>query len=175
MHTDHGIARYLGLETIAIDQRNRDCLLLQYAEKDRLYVPIEEFNRVSKYSGKDGAPALTRLGGPTWDKLKKKTRKAVEDMAADLIKLYAERRTQEGFSQWLHNTGSCWSFSTSSVKRWACVGKALAYGSFQIHLTSSLGEAMDGTLWLTWQARIQASQPDFSRHRRTSTIMPHLL
>ncbi|MBD3402079.1 transcription-repair coupling factor [candidate division GN15 bacterium] len=98
VHTEHGIARYLKLETLTVDGRNRDCLLLQYAEKDKLYVPIEEFNRVSKYAGKDSAPSLTRLGGPGWDKLKKRTRKAVEDMAADLIKLYAERRSREGYA-----------------------------------------------------------------------------
>ncbi|HOP06089.1 MAG TPA: transcription-repair coupling factor [candidate division Zixibacteria bacterium] len=98
VHTEYGIARYLGLKTITVDQKNRDCLLLQYAEKDKLYVPIEEFNRVSKYSGKDSAPALTRLGGPAWEKLKKKTKKAIADMAADLIKLYAERRAQAGYN-----------------------------------------------------------------------------
>ncbi|MBU8933963.1 MAG: transcription-repair coupling factor [candidate division Zixibacteria bacterium] len=98
VHTDHGIARYLGLETILVDKRQRDCLLLEYAEKDRLYVPIEEFNRVSKYAGKDTAPALTHLGGAGWDKLKKKTSKAIADMAADLIKLYAVRKTKTGYS-----------------------------------------------------------------------------
>jgi len=98
VHTAHGIARYLGLKTITVDNRSRDCLLLQYAENDRLYVPIEEFNQVSKYSGKDTAPTLTRLGGPGWEKLKKKTKKAIANMAADLIKLYAQRKTKSGYS-----------------------------------------------------------------------------
>ncbi|MCP4684580.1 MAG: transcription-repair coupling factor [bacterium] len=98
VHTEFGIARYLGLETLTVDKRNRDCLLLQYANNDRLYVPIEEFNRVSKYAGKDSDPQLTHLGGPAWDKLKKKTKKAIADMAEDLLKLYAERQSQTGFS-----------------------------------------------------------------------------
>jgi transcription-repair coupling factor (superfamily II helicase) len=98
VHTDYGVARYLGLETLLVDKRNRDCLLLQYAEDDRLFVPIEEFNRVSKYSGKESSPTLTRLGGPAWDKLKEKTKKAIADMAADLLHLYAERRAKGGFS-----------------------------------------------------------------------------
>jgi transcription-repair coupling factor (superfamily II helicase) len=98
VHTEHGIARYLGLETIDVDARKRDCLLLEYAEGDRLFVPIEEFNRVSKYAGKDTAPQLSHLGGPGWEKLKKRTRKAIETMAADLIRLYAERKAQPGYS-----------------------------------------------------------------------------
>jgi len=98
VHTEHGIAKYLGLETIIVDERHRDCLLLEYAEKDRLYVPIEEFNRVSKYSGKDTDPVLTHLGGAGWEKLKKKTKKAVIDMAEELLKLYAARKTKSGFS-----------------------------------------------------------------------------
>jgi len=98
VHTDYGIARYLGLKTIKVDGSNRDCLLLEYSDHDRLYVPIEEFNRVSKYSGKDTAPTLTQLGTPGWEKLKKKTKKAIADMAADLLKLYAKRKASGGFS-----------------------------------------------------------------------------
>jgi transcription-repair coupling factor (superfamily II helicase) len=98
VHTDYGVARYLGLETLIVDNRHRDCLLLRYEGDDKLYVPIEEFNRVSKYSGKDSTPSLTRLGGPQWDKLKEKTKKAVESMAADLIKLYADRKIAPGYA-----------------------------------------------------------------------------
>ncbi len=98
VHTEFGIAKYLGLQTLTVDNRNRDCLLLGYAGRDRLYVPIEEFNRVSKYSGKDGAPQLTQLGGPGWEKIKKRSEKAIETMAEDLIKLYAARKSQKGFS-----------------------------------------------------------------------------
>ncbi|MEK7775114.1 MAG: transcription-repair coupling factor [Candidatus Zixiibacteriota bacterium] len=98
VHTDYGIARYLGLETIVVDNRHRDCLLLQYAGTDKLFVPIEEFNRVGKYAGKDSIPELTVLGGTAWDKLKEKTKKAIADMAADLIHLYAERKRALGYS-----------------------------------------------------------------------------
>lgn len=98
VHTDYGVARYLGLETIEVDDRHRDCLLLQYDESDRLYVPIEEFNRVAKYSGKEASPKLTCLGGPAWEKLKSKTKKAIADMAEELIKLYAKRKASGGFS-----------------------------------------------------------------------------
>lgn len=97
VHADHGIARFSRLETIKIDGRSRDCLLLVYHGGDKLYVPIEEFNRVSKYAGKEAGPHLTSLGGPSWDKLKNKTKKAIADMAAELLKLYAQRKTNPGF------------------------------------------------------------------------------
>jgi transcription-repair coupling factor (superfamily II helicase) len=98
VHADYGIARYLGLKTIVVDHRSRDCLLLQYVDNDRLYVPIEEFNRVAKYAGKDTAPELTRLGGPQWDRLRERTEKAVADMAEELLVLYAQRKANQGFS-----------------------------------------------------------------------------
>lgn len=98
VHTDFGIARYCGLKTIKVQGKDRDCLLLKYDDDDKLYVPIEEFNRVSKYSGKDGTPKLTSLGGPQWEKTKKRTKKAIADMAEELIKLYAERKTNPGYA-----------------------------------------------------------------------------
>ncbi|SYZ74349.1 Transcription-repair-coupling factor [Candidatus Zixiibacteriota bacterium] len=97
VHEDFGIARYAGLKTIQIDGKERDCLHLIYAEGGKLYVPIEEFNRVGKYAGKDAAPKLSVLGGTGWDKIKARTKKAIADMAADLIKIYAERKTRPGF------------------------------------------------------------------------------
>ncbi len=97
VHADYGLARFVRLETINVDGRMRDCLLLTYRDGDKLFVPIEEFNRVSKYAGKDSAPRLTSLGSPAWEKLKKKTKKAVTDMAAELIRLYAERKMAPGF------------------------------------------------------------------------------
>jgi len=96
VHTSFGIARYQGLKTIDVGGRKRDCLLLIYAEGDKLYVPIEEFNFVSKYSGKDSSPKLSSLGGTGWEKVKARTKKAIADMAADLIKIYAARKSRPG-------------------------------------------------------------------------------
>jgi transcription-repair coupling factor (superfamily II helicase) len=98
VHVDYGIGRYRGLKEITVDKRRRDCLLLHYADGDRLYVPIEEFNRVQKYVGKEGKPQLTKLGGPSWDKVKSRTKKAIADMAEELIRLYAERKSKPGFA-----------------------------------------------------------------------------
>jgi transcription-repair coupling factor (superfamily II helicase) len=97
VHADYGLARFVKLETITVDGRMRDCLMLVYRDGDKLYVPIEEFNRVSKYAGKESAPRLTTLGGPTWEKIKARTKKAISDMAAELIQLYAERKMVGGY------------------------------------------------------------------------------
>lgn len=98
VHTDYGIARYLGLKTLVVDNRPRDCLQLAYDGNDRLYVPIEEFNRVSRYAGKEAAPALTKLGGAAWEKIIARTKRAVGDMAEELVRLYALRSAHPGQS-----------------------------------------------------------------------------
>ncbi len=96
VHIDHGIGRYAGLETLEVDDRKRECLKLVYEGGDKLYVPIEEFNRVHKFVGKEGAPALSKLGGTAWENIKKRTKKAIQDMAQELIGLYAERKAVPG-------------------------------------------------------------------------------
>ncbi len=97
VHVDYGIGKYRGLEELTIDGRRRDCLLIFYERDDRLYVPIEEFNRVQKYIGKDGSPRLSTLGGTGWQKTKARTKKAIVKMAEDLLKLYAIRKAKPGF------------------------------------------------------------------------------
>jgi transcription-repair coupling factor (superfamily II helicase) len=98
VHIDHGIGRYTGLEALEVDERKRECLKLVYQGDDKLYVPIEEFNRVHKFVGKEGAPSLSKLGGSSWENLKKRTKKAIQDMAQELILLYAERKAKPGIA-----------------------------------------------------------------------------
>jgi transcription-repair coupling factor (superfamily II helicase) len=98
VHIDFGIGKYQGLEQLIVDGKKRECLLLWYQDGDKLYVPVEAFNRVQKFVGKDGEPTLSKLGGMAWEKLKAKTKKAIKDMAKELIEIYAERKTKPGFS-----------------------------------------------------------------------------
>ena len=98
VHIDYGIGRFKGLETLTVDGRQRDCLALLYLGDDRLFVPIEEFNRVQKYAGKDGAPRLSKLGSSTWERVKARTKKALLAMAGELVALYAERQAFPGFA-----------------------------------------------------------------------------
>jgi transcription-repair coupling factor (superfamily II helicase) len=98
VHIDHGIGRFHGLETITVDGRKRDCLLIFYAGDDKLYVPIEEFSRVQKFAGKEGAPTLSRLGTGAWERIKARAKKAIMDMAEELIALYAKRQALPGYA-----------------------------------------------------------------------------
>jgi transcription-repair coupling factor (superfamily II helicase) len=98
VHIDHGIGRFRGLESIELEGRRRDCLFLLYQGNDKLFVPIEEFDRVHKFTGKEGRPTLSKLGGTTWEKTKTRAKKALLDMAEELISLYAERKAQPGFA-----------------------------------------------------------------------------
>lgn len=98
VHVDFGIGKYFGLETLTIDGRKKEFLLLYYLNDDKLFVPLEEFNRVQKYVGKDGTPSLTKLGGTVWEKIKAQTKKQIQEIARDLLELYAERKAQPGFA-----------------------------------------------------------------------------
>ena len=97
VHEEHGVGRYLGLKTLAVDGREGDFLLLEYAEGSRLYLPVERLSVVSKYLGGDGAGArLDRLGGSSWQRVKESVRASLRQMAEELLKLYSERSVVEG-------------------------------------------------------------------------------
>lgn len=96
-HIDHGIGKYAGLEKVDVNGKSQEMIRLVYADNDLLYVNINSLNRISKYSGKEGVvPKMNKLGTDTWEKLKKTTKKKVKDIARDLIKLYAVRKSQTG-------------------------------------------------------------------------------
>jgi transcription-repair coupling factor (superfamily II helicase) len=97
VHEDHGIGRYLGLRTMNIGDRDGDFLLLEYAENNQLYLPVDRLDLISKYLGGDsGAARLDRLGGASWQRVKESVRAALREMAEELLKLYARRSVAEG-------------------------------------------------------------------------------
>jgi transcription-repair coupling factor (superfamily II helicase) len=99
VHTNHGIGKYLGVETLEINGLHKDYLHLRYAGNDKLYVPVEQIDQVQKYVGSEEKdPKIYALGGSDWKKVKKKVQSSVEDIADDLIKLYAEREASKGFA-----------------------------------------------------------------------------
>ncbi|HYK76960.1 MAG TPA: transcription-repair coupling factor [Daejeonella sp.] len=96
-HIDHGIGKYAGLEKVEVNGKSQEMIRLVYADNDLLYVNINSLNRIAKYSGKEGSvPKMNKLGTDAWEKLKKTTKKKVKDIARDLIKLYAKRKSQTG-------------------------------------------------------------------------------
>ena len=96
VHTDHGIARYHGLQHLSVADTTGDYLHLEYTGGDKLYVPVERINLVQKYAGADGKePSLDRLGGQAWERVKRKTREAIQAMARELLEIHAVRESAE--------------------------------------------------------------------------------
>jgi transcription-repair coupling factor (superfamily II helicase) len=97
VHLDHGIGVYRGLKFLKVAGVEGEFLHLEYEGGDRLYLPVDRINMVQKYIGGDGAqPALDRLGGTSWEKVKAKARKSIFAMAEELVQLYALREAREG-------------------------------------------------------------------------------
>ncbi|MBP7173503.1 MAG: transcription-repair coupling factor [Cloacibacterium sp.] len=98
-HIDHGIGKFMGLVKVNNDGKVQECFKLTYKNGDLLYVSIHSLHKISKYNGPEGKEiTLSKLGSPAWKSLKQKTKAKVKQIAFDLIKLYAERKTAKGFS-----------------------------------------------------------------------------
>ncbi|HMP22266.1 MAG TPA: transcription-repair coupling factor [Ferruginibacter sp.] len=98
-HIDHGVGVYSGLQKMDVNGRMQEAVRIQYKDGDLLYVNISSLHKIAKYSGKEGSvPKMNKLGSDVWSKLKEKTKKQVKDIATDLIKLYAQRKSQQGFA-----------------------------------------------------------------------------
>ena len=98
VHAAHGIAHFKELVRREIDGTARDYLLLEYAEGDKLYVPVEQLDRVTRYVGPEGAsPRLTRLNTADWSRALQKARKATKKLAFDLVDVYARRASVQGY------------------------------------------------------------------------------
>jgi transcription-repair coupling factor (superfamily II helicase) len=96
VHEDHGVARFAGFETREIGGVTRDYLYLEYKGEDRVYVPTEQLEKLSRYVGAGGEPTLSALGGKRWQNLKARARKAAGALAGELLNLYAERKSRKG-------------------------------------------------------------------------------
>ncbi|HED17651.1 MAG TPA: transcription-repair coupling factor, partial [Gammaproteobacteria bacterium] len=98
VHEEHGIGRYQGLTHLTVGNQEREFLLLEYADENKLYVPVASLHLISRYSGAsaDSAP-LHRLGGDHWQKLKRKAAQKVRDVAVELLDIYAKRAARSGY------------------------------------------------------------------------------
>ncbi len=106
VHLNYGIGKYQGIKKLKIQEGKKDFLAIEYQNNDILYVPIEQVKLVQKYVGIEGSvPRLYKLGGNAWFKVLKRTKKALRDMASELLALYAKRQMKSGYafpadSQW---------------------------------------------------------------------------
>jgi transcription-repair coupling factor (superfamily II helicase) len=98
VHVDHGIARFKGMRLIDTDGVHREYLELEYAEGDRLFIPVENLDRVQKYLGGEGAPTLHRLGTSDWTRARGRAKKVVQDVAEDLLRIYSLREARPGIA-----------------------------------------------------------------------------
>lgn len=98
-HIDHGVGTYSGLQKIEVNGKLQEAVRIIYRDNDILYVNINSLHKISKYTGKEGTvPKINKLGSDVWNKLKEKTKAKVKEIAFDLIKLYAQRKAQQGFA-----------------------------------------------------------------------------
>lgn len=99
VHVNHGIGKYVGVQTLEVGGVHKDYLHIRYAGDDKLYVPTDQVGLLQKYIGAEGeVPRLSKMGGSDWLKVKTKAKAAVADMAKELIELYAERQLKVGYS-----------------------------------------------------------------------------
>lgn len=99
VHNIHGIGRYLGVETVEVDGVNKDYLLIRYAGEDKLFIPTDQVGGLQKYIGNDGEhPRIHKLGGNEWNRIKAKAKASAQDIAKELIAIYAKRKNTPGFA-----------------------------------------------------------------------------
>ncbi|HMD52497.1 MAG TPA: CarD family transcriptional regulator, partial [Solirubrobacteraceae bacterium] len=99
VHEDHGVARFAGFETRTVANVTRDYLYLEYQGDDRVFVPTDQLAKISRYVGAGGEhPPLSKLGGTRWETMKARARRAAQELAGELLGLYAERRRRSGYA-----------------------------------------------------------------------------
>ena len=99
VHADYGIGLFMGLMKMEIERKNREFIEITYKDEDKLFVPVEDLNLVQKHSKVgSGVVLLNKLGSPSWERTKARTKKAIEKMAKDLLHLYAQRKAMKGYS-----------------------------------------------------------------------------
>ena len=99
VHIEHGIGQYEGIAKLNLNGAINDFILIIYKDGDKLYLPVDRISMISNYMGVDGyKPVLDKMGGNTWDKVKKKVNKSVQKIAGELLKLYARRKANKGYA-----------------------------------------------------------------------------
>ncbi|HIY57017.1 MAG TPA: transcription-repair coupling factor [Candidatus Tetragenococcus pullicola] len=99
VHANHGIGKYIGMQTMEIDGVHQDYMTILYKSDDKLFIPVTQLNLIQKYVASESkTPKINKLGGSEWAKTKKKVSTKIEDIADDLIQLYAKREAEKGYA-----------------------------------------------------------------------------
>ncbi len=125
VHEDHGVARFAGFDTKTVAGVTRDYLELEFQGSDRVFMPVDQLAKISRYvgaGGPDAAPTLSKLGGTRWDQVKARARRAAQDLAGELLNLFAERRRRSGHafdpdSQWQREWEAAWPYTETPDQR----------------------------------------------------------
>jgi len=166
VHADYGIGIFKGLVKLEFEGKSREFIEIAYKDDDKLYVPVEDLNLVQKYSNlASSPPVLHKLGSPLWEKIKARTKKAIENMARELLQLYAQRKAIKGISyspdgEWLHEFEKTFEYqetedqlraiqevmkdmeSESPMDRLLCGD--VGYGKTEVAMRASFKAVMDG-------------------------------
>lgn len=166
VHEDHGLARFAGFETKTVAKVTRDYLELEFAGTDKVFMPVDQLAKISRYVGAGGShPPLSKLGGKSWETMKTRARKAAQELAGELITLYAERRRRVGYGfeadgDWQREFEAKWPYTETADQRDAIeVVKAdmereqpmdrlicgdVGYGKTEVALRAAFKAAADG-------------------------------
>ena len=166
VHTDHGIGRFEGLETLDVGGARVEFMVVSYKGGDKLKVPIDSFDRVQRYARTEGArPNMDRLGSGSWQKVKRGVKKAMRDMAQELLRLYAERKARPGHSftsqsPWLSEFEHAFEFDETPDQARAIVDVAgdmgdaspmdrlvcgdVGYGKTEVAMRAAMRAVLDG-------------------------------
>ncbi len=123
VHEDHGLARFAGFDTKTVGGVTRDYLELEFAGTDKVFLPVEQLAKISRYVGAGGNhPPLSKLGGKSWETMKTRARRAAQELAGELITLYAERRRRSGHafeadSDWQRDFEARWPYTETADQR----------------------------------------------------------
>ena len=99
VHANHGIGKYIGMETLEVDGVHQDYMTILYQNEDKLFIPVTQLNLIQKYVASESkTPKINKLGGSEWAKTKRKVTAKIEDIADDLILLYAKRESEKGYA-----------------------------------------------------------------------------
>ncbi len=197
VHEDHGLARFAGFDTKTVANVTRDYLELEFAGTDKVFMPVDQLAKISRYVGAGGEhPPLSKLGGTRWDKLKSRARRAAQELAGELLNLYAERKRREGHafapdSEWLRDFEAAFPYRETPDQREAIeqvkadmeaprpmdrlVCGDVGYGKTEVALRAAFKAANDGKQVMVLVPTTILAQQHFGTFRERLADYPFTL